>query len=593
MRMWQIILFACLVSAQVKVPEEIIKSLMIELEYESILVVDNKLTSCVIDLQVGSTTPIVNFNENQDLSIKTLFNRRFLVLLCLGNNSTKPLKVLSKNLEGMRDAAILLMVNDGVNISLHNAFKCCLRNKMLNVLAIRNWKQDDHIYSYRAFPRLTLVKRHISEVDRFFVPQLRNMGGHPIETMPDNVLPRTVYYKDASGQPQMAGYLAPFLNNFARTLNATVKISWKHVPLDEPEEMIGRTGLYLMGKGIVDIPLSLMNIASTIDHTSLIASYVMEISTWQLIVPVEAELKSELLIFAAATKAHIYLIVLVMTLFALMLHYLRIRELEKGEGGILRCLYQLIDPVLRATLYQTFVLPRRPSERLKAVYYLLFFFSFVSYNIYVAQLEMLLIHPPRETPIRTYQDLRKAGLKILLTADDNYLMKDSVGRHHMNEFWDVYEIVNRSIFQTLRRQPNSSYAYPITHTLWPLIERKFAKQPFAPFRLSKEFTFLSLVPFGLPLPQNSIYEEALNRYILNTHCSGLYGLWFHQTFQSLVEIGKLEVLPYQSIGDTLHLLRCGDLYLVWVLFLCHIGVAITAFVFEVGLANVHLYINYI
>ncbi|XP_062128782.1 uncharacterized protein LOC133840758 [Drosophila sulfurigaster albostrigata] len=590
--MWQIIIIACLVNAQLEVPDQIIKRLKTELDYESMLVVHNHFASCVIDLQRDDTMPIINFNEKQNFSIKTTFNRRFLVLVCLSTHSITALNVLSKNLDGMRDTAIVLVLAPEVKLSLSNAFKNCLWNKMLNVIAIRNWKQDHHVYSYRAFPQFKVIKRHISQVERFFVPQMRNMGGHPIISVPDNILPRSVYYRDAMEKPHVVGYLASFLYNFAKTLNATVRICWDHVPLNMPEEMISQGVIELTDEGMVDIPLCIINTASTVGQTSLISSYVMETSTWQLIVPLEAECESEFLIFTAASKAQMCISILIMVLFALLLH--NFGRLELGESANLRCLYQLIDPVLRAVTNQTFVLPRQPSRMLRGVYSMLFLFSFLSYNIYIAQLEMILVHPPREKPLKSYQDLRHVGLKILLTPDDKHLMHDLLGSRHMNEFWDIYEVVNRSTFQSLRRQPNISYAYPITHTLWPLIQRKFAKQPYPLFRLSKEFTFVSFLLFGLPLSRNSIYEEPLNRYILNTHCSGLYNHWFHRCFDKLVEIGKMEVLPYISIEETFHILRWEHFRYIWVFYFIHISFATIVFVFEIGLANLmNRYIYYI
>ncbi|KAH8384622.1 hypothetical protein KR093_003067, partial [Drosophila rubida] len=573
---------------QVKVPAQIVKSLKIELNYESILVVHNKLAACVVELEDYATTPIINFNENQNFSIKASFNRRFLVLVCLGNRSNAVLKVLSKNLEGMRDAAILLIANNHVDRSLTNVFKYCFKYKMLNVLAIRNWGQDRHIYSYRAFPNLILIKRHISEVERFFVSQLKDISGYPIVSMPDNILPRSVYFKDAQGQPQFSGYLARFIKEFARSLNATLSIPWCHVPLDRPEEMIIHDSISLMTKGVVDIPMSIINIATAFDESSLICSYVVEISAWQLLLPMEAELRSELMVLASANEFHVYFGILVILLFTLVLHFTTCLEL--GEWSYLGWLNLLIDPVLKTILNQAFVLPRRSSIMWKFIYCMMMLFGLLSYNIYLAQLEMNIIHPPRRPPLRTYEDLRKVGLKILMSPDDRYMMQDTLGREHMNAFWDVYEVVNRSFFQVMRRQPNSSYAYPITHTLWPLIERKYAKLPYPSFRISKEFTFIDLVPFGLPLPRNSIYEEALNRFILNTHCSGLYENWFHRTFQHLVEIGKMEVLPYQSIEETVHMLCWKDLYVISVVASIHICIAIIVFVFEVAMGNVHRYI---
>ncbi|KAL7738010.1 hypothetical protein ACLKA6_006368 [Drosophila palustris] len=399
--------------------------------------------------------------------------------------------------------------------------------------------------------------------------------------MPDNILPRSVIYMDASGEPHLTGYLFSFLTNFALTLNATLRIAWNRVDLDYPDETLGREVLWSAGRGIVDVPLSIVNIGPSSGWQQIIPSQVMEISKWQLILPIEPELGSTAMIFAAGLFNNILYAVLLMTLFALLLE--NNQRLELGESPSLWCLIPLIDTVLRAFLYQTCALPRRQTRRLRRIYFILFSFTFLSYNIYITHLEMMLVHPPREPPIRNYQDMRRSNLRILLTPDDRNHMMSIIGE---TDFWDVHQMVNRSVFQAMRRLPNISYAYPITQTLWPLIQLKFIKQPRQSFRLSNDFIFLSFVPFVIPLPRNSIFEEILNRFILNTQCSGLYPLWFRRTFQSLVQIGKMEVLPYQSVTDYYHILGCMDFYPIWRFYGCYTAVSILVFVIELGLVYV-------
>ncbi|XP_034475802.1 uncharacterized protein LOC117782853 [Drosophila innubila] len=583
--MWQkvlcyLIITISLVEAQVKVSDEILSRLRNELGYESILVLQNPVASCEINLNLTWTvTPIINFDEKQNYSIKSIFNRRFLTLACLNKVNSAVLKTLFINLDGMRNTATLILVNRAVSLSA--VLKKCFKNKMLNVVAIENWNQK-HIYSYRAFPRFKLIKREISKVRRYFEPKMRDMAGYPIMSMPDNVLPRNVFYMDSKGKPQLTGYLVSFLNNFARTLNATVKITWNYVPLDSPDEILGWEVMRYVSEGIVDIPLSIVNIGASTDWRLVISSYVMEISKWQLILPVEPEIDSASEIFAAGNLRNIFIALILMLLFALLLD--NNHRLDLGKTPSIWCLIQFIDPVLRAMLYQTCVLPRKPSQRLIRIYILLFMFSFLSYNIYIAQLEMMLVHPTREPPIRNYQDMQRMGLKILLSPNEKSQIMSILGDQDRIDFWSIFQMVNRSEFQAIRRQSNTSYAYPITQTLWPLIQHKFIKQPRKAFRLSQDFIYLHFVPFGMPLPKNSIYEGALNRYILNTQCSGLYALWFRQTFQKLVKIGKMEVLPYQSVKDYYHILRFRDFLSVWIFYGCHLVISIITFLMELGLA---------
>ncbi|XP_032293004.2 uncharacterized protein Ir60b [Drosophila virilis] len=473
----------------------------------------------------------------------------------------------------MRETATIFMINHRIYVQA--LFRNCLENHMLNVLAIATWSPG-HIYSYRAFPRFTIVKRSIWQVKRYFEPQLKDMGGYPIVTMPDNVFPRTVVYKDAQGHYQLSGYLSSFMENFAKTLNATLKISWHQVPRDN-EIVKFKKVTRLIQTRTVDIPACISNIALDPDFRNY--SHVMEISKWQLMVPLESEIDRTLLVFGGGSQMQIVYAMCLMCLLALLLH--NVNRLELGLAPSACCLGALTDPVLRAILYQTLSMPRRPSLRLKITYMLILVSSFLSYNTYITQLETNLVHPLTKPPIRSYQDMRRVGLKILFTDLDKPAMLKAIGKHVLSTNWDVHELVNSSVFQAMRCLPNSSYAYPVTQTMWPFIERKFARQHRAPFRLSKDFTLLSLVPFAIPLSNDSIYHRALNSYILHTQASGLYSFWYRRSYYKLLSIGKMEELPYNNFECNCYL-RWIDLYYFWLLYTCMVCLSLVIFAFELS-----------
>ncbi|XP_064538037.1 uncharacterized protein Ir60b [Drosophila montana] len=564
------LIIACLAKAQMEFPSRILNDLKVELGYESILLLQNS-SDCWIDLKAISETPIINLNANQEYTLRSQFKRRFLALVCVEYENSTVLNALYTNLENMRDTATIFMINH--RIDFQALLRNCLKNRMLNVLAIATWSPG-HIYSYRAFPRFTMVKRSIWQVERYFEPQLKDMGGYPIVTMADNVFPRTVVYKDAQGHYQLFGYLTTFMENFAKTLNATLKISWDQKPRDN-EVVKTKKITRLINTGTVDIPAIIINIA--LDPDFLNYSHVMEISKWQLMLPLESEIDRASLVFGGGSRLLCVVGLGFMYLFALLLH--NINRLELGMAPSAWCLGALTDPVLRAMLYQTILMPRRPSLRLKYTYMLLLLCSFVCYNTYISQLETILVYPLTKPPIRSYQDMRRVGLKVMLADPDKRAMLNAIGQHVLSTNWDLHELVDSAVFQAMRCLPNASYAYPVTQTMWPFIERKFARQIRAPFRLSKDFTLLSLVPFAIPLSNDSIYHQALNRYILDTHASGLYAFWYRQNYYKLLSIGKTEELPYNNFRSNC-LLSWTDLYYLWLIYICNVCLSLVIFAFE-------------
>ncbi|EDW00665.1 GH21005 [Drosophila grimshawi] len=441
---------------------------------------------------------------------------------------------------------------------------------MLNVLAIGNWSQE-HIYSYHAFPQYKRIERRIAEVQRFLEPQLKNMAGHPFVTLSDNIMPRSIIYKDANGTRQLAGYLLPFMRNFVRRLNATFTVWWEG-DLKDGEILNGWKMKRLINMGKVNAPMSIS------EFPSPTSSYVVEMSKCQLMLPTEPEVSTSLVMIDAANPMHFILVSIAMLLFGLLLY--NAQRLELGLSPGLMCLGICIDSVLRAMICQTFVLRRTPSLRLMWIYFLLFICSFLSYNIYIAQLQMLLVQPLREPLVRTYEDMRRTGLKILLTEIDKNAMSDAFGKETLEKNWDVHRLVDSATYQALRSLPNISYAYPVTQTLWPLIKRKFAKQSRVSFRLSQEFEYISLMPYAIPLSRNSIYRLPLNRYILDTQSSGLYKLWRYRVFDKLVAIRQFTELPYEGSYCNTLLQSKYSSYYVYAYF-CAIAVCLLVFVIEI------------
>lgn len=576
-----LVILVGLLEAQLQLPVRVMSAIKDEVGYETLLVLHSYSTSCEINLEVYSAAPVLNFDFNQTYFLKRRFNSRFLAVLCVDEVDHNTLRALYVNLNEIRDTPALIL--SGARTNLSKLFTNCFNNKMLNILAF-DTSDPDYIYSYRAFPLFRLTKQLVSQVRKFFEPQLRDLGGFPINSLPDNTLPRSVLYFDAEGNPQLTGYLVEFLRNFVKAMNATLHICWHYMPLHLPDNIIPwHIVSRLTQREIVDIPLFIGNVGAMI-HGRLSYTHVLEISKYQLMLPMEREVNRNLLIFRAISPMHFRMSIYYSCLFALLIYSTRCLRQRKCFG-VLDVLVDF-DPVMRAMLQQTFVMPQKLTVPTMRIYTLLMVFSFMSYNVYIAQLEMLMVHPSTEPMVRNYKDLRDRGLKILLTKAEINIMLGILDDDILEHFWDYHEEVNTSEFQTMRKQPNSSYGYPITHTLWPLIEQKLIKQPTPLFRLSNDFIFYSMVPFAMPLPRNSIFKESLNQYILQTHCSGLYNRWFKTSFSSLLSIGKMEVLPYDNSKVNMHL-RWVDLYYIWLLYPFLLGLCCTTFILEL----VHYYVG--
>ncbi|XP_017070104.2 uncharacterized protein LOC108107198 [Drosophila eugracilis] len=478
------------------------------------------------------------------------------------------MEALCENLMDMRGTPILLLVKSETNIS--RLFETCRSHHMLNVLALIG-SNLEFIYSYRAFPNIKLVRRRITQVSRFFEDQLKDLQGYPIATIPYNLLPRSVIYRDKDGRRQMTGYLTHFYRNFARTLNTSLRVCWDLVPEDEtPSHNV--TAMQLRD-GLVDFPLVL----TTLAPEPFYPSHVGEITSWFLMLPVEPDMPTSSLYFNLKGWRYFLGLMIILALLLANAH-----RLESGEGFLtLRCGDIFGDHVLRAILAQSFVMPNRLSFSRTLLYSLLMMAGLIVSTFYSANLATLLVHPPAAYKILSYADLRKTHGKILISQQELPTLNDSIGKEVLERNLDTFEITPSVVeFLTKRNELNNSFGYPVTNTLWPFLKLKQIKMQRPVFRKSNEISFKQFIPVTMPMARNSVYRDVFNRYLSRTLASGLYDLWFRRSYHELIAVGKLNY-SVDHVEPPYHDLVWGDLYYVWVAYIGGTAVSLLALPIEI------------
>ncbi|XP_041448061.1 uncharacterized protein LOC111079068 [Drosophila obscura] len=294
------------------------KSLRKELPFRSILLLRNEkdADSCWSREDFDQDIPILNLNANQGVYLKKIFNSEMLAMVCVNRSEGDTMKALYRNLQDIRYTPTIIMTQSDTNLSA--LFEDCRSHKMLNVLALKD-SDREFVYSYRAFPRLQVVKRRVLHIRRYIEPQVKNMEGYQINVLPDNIMPRSVVYRDAQGRRRMTGYLAHLIRNFVGTLNATMHICWDYVP---EEEIIDKmTMLNLSNGGAVDFPL----VCASPDEFGT-NSIVLEQASWFLMLPMEANTPRARLFY----RMEVYKLMPMIILLALVLSF--VQRLEKGLG---------------------------------------------------------------------------------------------------------------------------------------------------------------------------------------------------------------------------------------------------------------------
>ncbi|KAH8285281.1 hypothetical protein KR054_007222, partial [Drosophila jambulina] len=541
-----------LVEAQDVPLERILHSLKLELSPRTVLLLQNKGDACWMQNELDLNFSYLTFNSNQSNQLKGKVNRKILALVCLESGAEDLTKALYDNLMDIRGTHVLFMATMYTNITY--LFESCLSNQMLNVLALRG-SDREFIYSYRAFPHFKVLRRRLVQVRRYFEPQVGDLQGHPIATIPYSLLPRSVIYRDKEGRRQMTGYLTHFYKNFARTLNTTLRVRWDLVPESEAPDHNVTSGL--LRDGLVDFPLVL----TTLAPEPFYPSYVAEISSWFLMLPVEPDMPLSSLYFNL--KGWPYFLGL-MVVLALLLANAQL--LESGQGYFtLRCGNIFADHVLRAMLAQSFDMPNRRLFLSRTLLYsLLMMAGLIVSTFYSANLATLLVDPPAAYKIRSYEDLRRTHGKILISQQELPTLSNSIGEDVLEKNLDTFQITPSIVdFLNKRNELNTSFAYPVTNILWPFLQMKQIKMHRPAFRKSNEISFIPFMPVTMPMARNSIYRDAFNRYLSNTLASGLYDLWFRRSYHELIAIGKLNYTVDQGEPGGYHDLIFDDLFYVW------------------------------
>ncbi|XP_017145712.2 uncharacterized protein LOC108158073 [Drosophila miranda] len=565
---FKLVIAISLVGAQSGALSNIMKSLKMELPFRSILLLRNEkdADTCWTREDFDQNIPILNMNGSHRLYLTKIFNSELLAVVCENRSEGDTIKALYRNLQDIRYTPTILITQSGTNLS--DLFEDCRSHKMLNVLALKD-SDREFVYSYRAFPHLQVVKRRVGHIRRYFEPQLRNMEGYQIKVLPDNVMPRTVVYRDARGRRQMTGYLSHLIRNFVSTLNATMHICWDNVP---EEEMPNSTTVNKMLQDeTVDFPLVL---TTSNEYSEFSDHLVMEISSWFLMLPVEANTQRARLFY----RIKVYKMMPMVILLALVLS--NAQRVEAGLGPSVS--FGIVwDYVIRGCLAQPFVLPHGPSLRVMYIYGLLLLYSMLMCNIVNVSLETWLVHPPVDRRILSFQDMQMKQLKILIYKPEFSVMKKVLRERNLEQKWDIFEFTNSSkAFQVNRISLNPAYAYPVTTTLWPILELGQAKLPRPIFRRSQEIVFNPRMFFALPVPKDSIYRQTFTQFFLHTRDSGLYVFWFKRTFNELVVLGKMSyhmdnsTQPYQDIV-------WEDFFFIWLAYIGGIFASLLVFLVEV------------
>ncbi|EDX03105.1 uncharacterized protein LOC6526188 [Drosophila yakuba] len=493
------------------------------------------------------------------LNLYDRLNSPLLVLACLPMDSSAAmqLETLANSLKHLRTVVRLLIEVAGPDQeSLARQYlSYCVRQSMLHVeLYFRNYRPSLILYTFQAFPSFELVKRRISggQAVQLFTHKLDNLRGHRLRVMPDLSPPNTFFYRDARGDDQITGYLWDFLATFAGSVNAGLEVvrpSWRAGSASDSSYM-----LEYSAKGFIDVGLTTTLITKRNLWGIHQYSYPLLISNWCTMLPVEQPLPtSDLFGRIVCPALAILLLLIILAARLLFTHLSCLTRLQNSRPA-------RIVPHLLALLLLTTC---------------------------SAQLLSLLIYPPYQDRIASFEDLLRGDRKILGIRSEFYDMDEAFRARYAGIFHlidDPNELID------LRNHFNTTWAYTMPYLKWMVIkiqQRHFSKPV---FRWSWDLCFCEFMPTSVVMAPDSIYWEPLKDFTFSVHQAGLMDHWIRKSFYDMVKAGKMSIKDYSKL-EILKPLKLGDLEIVWWLSGAFIAVASAVFLMELVYFYINVFLN--
>ncbi|XP_046803874.1 uncharacterized protein LOC124419277 [Lucilia cuprina] len=569
----------------------------------------------MLQQQEQTLVPVILLQSQQtEYRLHKKFNSEFVTIICIPPSPlpltlslpqqrqviTKVtqnhlLRALSKNLLYLRKNRVILRLDfnqhEGENLqNIVEILKYCSMEQIINIMIISyQFPYNDTVYySYEKFPRFKITKNNWLKENfkqqKLFPNQLQNLKGYKIFTLPDQIEPRSMVYNDSQGHQQICGYVGNFVRYFAQGLNASLVLAYE---VAKGVQIFYSDILKLTRNHTLDIPASLTGPINGTDWSEF--SYPFEIADWCVMLPVEPEI-SMADIFLAVLNPYFIINLLLLFICCTFLLLIVFKRISIDNFRLHLSDILINDKAFRAILGQGFPFNNQNLDYFVVyVFILIFFTGLVVIILFDVFLGSFMTSPPKNPPIRSFADLEKSGIKLYISKSEYaYIYPSDYLKHP--QLFHIIDSFNE--FVRLRNTLNTSRAYVITSSSWPVfaVQQQLFSRPL--FRYSKDLCFSRYLHFYFILPMHSVFREALQMSTLRAYSLGLFFHWFESSFNELVSLGHLS---FDDITEPRKLMPISveDLKLIFMGFYILLLVSVGIFVLELFFDHINIFFNLI
>ncbi|XP_054081360.1 uncharacterized protein LOC128919864 [Zeugodacus cucurbitae] len=453
-------------------------------------------------------------------------------------------------------------------------FQYCAEMRLLNVIGIyRDYLKDGHFYTYSYFPRFHLQRKTLDE--DCFPNRIRDLKGAALRTLPDQLEPWSIVWRNRNGEIQIGGFLTKILREFAKQNNATLTYP---LPLETDVFVERETWTALLQNDTIDM-VSAITIAGDGNDT-IDESVPVRLVDWTVMLPLPERIpESEILVFLLNSILGLFLLILLFVFSSVLTFENLIMQRRTATESCVFFLWTLTNVVLRGVIGQpSFVRVDISARFLKRFLYIILLLSGIFMSTFIsASLQSYLTSSLRYPRLNNIKDFYRTDMKIKISQYEYNLLPGYFSPNYIKVLDRILEIVPS--FAEIQRQRtihDARYAFTILSPMWSVMMKyqSHLRQPL--FYVSEGIYVSKSIPMAIPMQPNSIYREDLNNMIHDIQSVGLLKLWTDQVYDDMVASKKLNIT--NAVNDV----RSEQLNLTsfyWLWWMYGVGVSLSILVF--------------
>lgn len=565
--------------------QNFIESIRQERDFNSLYITHNYNTLNIDDPRIQyiikMQTPRIISKQTGEIHITSKFNNEILTI-CIWQSTFNEsyLQTVANNLNFMHSKRMLIL---GFQIQNETDFlisllEWCSDEKLSNVLvhflSANDYNSQYYYYQINPFPRYHHIKRLFNTTthdQKIYPKHWLNMQGKVIYTLPDQIEPRSMVYLDSKGNEIITGYVGKLLLTFADRFNATLKFPY---PVQQGKIIHMAKIANLTRKGVIDIGMSLYYTYTSSKWQYM--SYPVELTKWLVMVPCPHPIPiSET--FTLVLGWELLLSITVMMVILSASHNIL--------DGFYRHKIELISLILNINIFPAFlgqsILLQSPIETPRMFIYAgAFLLGLFVTDLYSAELKTLIITPVYSTQIKTFDDIRRTKMKILLDISDKSAIDSFSTPEFTAKIDGIVSYTEDTIaYQNYLKQFNTSYSYTITSGLWNILQEQQSYYVHPIFCAPSQLYFVDTLLMAMPLSKNSLYRDPLNSFLSRVYANGLVRAWQSDTFHDMLQRGN--IMLKDKSDEIIHLpLTVNDLYQIWLILIAGLCLSALGLVIE-------------